>query len=242
MELEFVRGVRYNPGRAEEARTIAESLDVVLTAHAPYFVNLNGRDEGLRRRSAEMVKETARALKNYGGKSVAIHAGAYGPYPPEVVYHRIKSLLLEIVRELRKEDNWVQVRPETMGKSGQFGSLEEVIRLAKEVPGVFPCLDFAHLHARSGGKLNTFKEFCSVLEMMSQNIGKNALADLHLHVSGIEYTPKGEKRHLTLRESDFRYRDLLKALKEFNAQGVVICESPVLEEDALLLKKEYLKL
>lgn len=242
MELEFVRGVRYNRERAEEAREVASNLDVVLTAHAPYYVNLNGAEEELRRRSAEMIKETGRALKNYGGKSVAFHAGAYRKHPPEIVYRQIKNLLADIVRELRKEDNWVQVRPETMGKSSQFGSLEEVISLSREIPGVFPCIDFAHLHARTGGKVNTFKEFCEVLELVRNTLGKAALADLHLHISGIEYTAKGERRHLPLQKSDLDYKALLKALKEFNAQGVIICETPVMEEDALILKREYLKL
>jgi deoxyribonuclease-4 len=242
MELEFVRGVRYNRERADEARQVATDLDVALTAHAPYYINLNGADEALTRRSAEMVKEAARALRAYGGRSVAFHAGAYGSQPPESVYRKVQALVAEIVRELRKEDNWVQVRPETMGKSGQFGSLDEVLRLSKGVPGVLPCLDFAHLHARSAGKMNTVREFCEVLERVAQTLGKSALADLHLHISGIEYSAKGERRHLALKESDFNFRGWLKALKEFNAQGVVICESPIMEEDALVLKKEYLKL
>jgi len=242
MEIEFVRGVRYNPERAEEAREVAAALDVALTAHAPYYVNLNGADEDQRRGSAEMIKETARALKNYGGKSVAFHAGAYGEHTQEATYRKVKNLVSEIVKELRKEDNWVQIRPETMGKQGQFGSLEEVLRLSREVPGVLPCLDFAHLHARSAGKMNTVKEFCEILDAVGRTLGKGALADLHLHISGIEYSARGERRHLPLRDSDFNFKGLLRALKEFNAQGVVICESPLMEEDAMLLKKEYLRL
>ena len=60
-----------------------------------------------------------------------------------------------------------------------------------------------------------------------------------MHISGIEYGSNGEKNHLILKESDFNYPDLLVALKEFNVRGLVICESPNLEEDALLLSKTY---
>jgi deoxyribonuclease-4 len=103
---------------------------------------------------------------------------------------------------------------------------------------VLPCIDFSHLHARTGAE-NSLAEFKRTLNRYSKVIGKASLKDLHLHVSGIEYTPKGERRHLLLKESDFKYRDLLKALKSAGAGGVLICESPNLEDDALLLKRSY---
>ena len=62
---------------------------------------------------------------------------------------------------------------------------------------------------------------------------------MHIHCSGIKYGPKGELKHLDLEESDFNYKELLKALKEFNVKGLFVCESPNLEDDALLMKKYY---
>ena len=80
------------------------------------------------------------------------------------------------------------------------------------------------------------------MSKVEKRLGKDALNNLHIHAQGIEFNEKGERRHMMLNESGFNYNDLLKALKEFNAKGVVICESPVLEEDALILAREYAKI
>ena len=128
-----------------------------------------------------------------------------------------------------------------MGKISQFGSLEELLNLCSEVEGLAPCLDFAHLHARTG-KYNSYYEFKSVLNQVEKRLGRPALDNLHLHVSGINYSNKsGEIMHLNLRESDFKYTELLQALKEQEVKGAVICESPNLEEDALHLQETYFK-
>ena len=105
-----------------------------------------------------------------------------------------------------------------------------------------PCVDFSHLHARSNGKFNTRNEFQQVLEEIEKVLGRDGLENMHIHLSGIAYSEKGEKNHLKLEESDMNYKDLLKVWKEFKIAGVVICESPNVEEDALLLKNEFYKL
>ncbi|MBW2972460.1 hypothetical protein KY359_05480, partial [Candidatus Woesearchaeota archaeon] len=99
-------------------------------------------------------------------------------------------------------------------------------------------VDFAHLHARTG-KLNTYDEFCSILTELEKGLGKTVLNNMHIHMSGINYSAKGERNHLVLKESDFKYKELMKAFKEFRIKGVVICESPNIEGDALLMKKAY---
>ena len=102
-----------------------------------------------------------------------------------------------------------------------------------------PCIDFAHLHARSNGKFNTENEFNEILIKYEKELGKIALENMHIHLSGINYGEKGEKNHLILENSDMNYKDLLKVLKEFKCKGVIVCESPNVEQDALLLKKIY---
>jgi deoxyribonuclease-4 len=125
-----------------------------------------------------------------------------------------------------------------MGKRTQFGSLDEVLALSAEIEGVMPCLDFSHMHAREG-KENSYSEFITILSKLENTLGKEGLSNMHMHISGIEYDKNGEKKHLTLQESDLKYIELLEALKEFKVKGLVICESPSLEEDALLLRKTY---
>ena len=105
-----------------------------------------------------------------------------------------------------------------------------------------PCIDFSHLHARSNGKMNSYEEFSSALEKAESALGRKALKELHCHVSGIEYSEKGERKHLNLKESDLNYVELLRALKEFGCAGVIVCESPSIEGDALVLKKAYVGL
>ena len=107
---------------------------------------------------------------------------------------------------------------------------------------VMPCIDFSHLHARSGGKNNSLEEFHENLSLVENKLGKKALNELHMHLSGIEYSDKGERKHLILKESDMNYKDLLQVLKDFKVKGWLICESPNLETDALILKKEFDKL
>ncbi|MBA7658287.1 hypothetical protein ES703_66236 [subsurface metagenome] len=130
------------------------------------------------------------------------------------------------------------IRPETMGKPSQFGTPKEIFDLCTELEGLAPCIDFAHWHARTGG-FNSYHEFASILEQLKKQLGRAALDNMHIHVSGIAYGGKGEIKHLNLKESDLQYAELLKALKDYEAKGVVICESPNLEEDAVLMQATY---
>ena len=130
------------------------------------------------------------------------------------------------------------VRPEITGKPSQFGTIEEVLNLSTELDKVAPCIDFAHWHARTG-EFNSYPEFTSTLQEVKERLGRAGLDDMHIHVSGIAYGKNGEIKHLNLKESDFHYRQLLQALRDCDAKGMVICESPNLEEDALLLQEAY---
>jgi deoxyribonuclease-4 len=157
----------------------------------------------------------------------------------EYVYNKVKDGLRQIIDVLNKDSIKIWIRPETTGKESQWGNLDEVIRISKEFDTVLPCVDFSHLHARSGGQFNTYGEFSNVLERMGNEIGEYALKNFHAHIAGIEYGAKGEKKHLNLQESDMNYKDLLKALKAFDVKGSIVCESPNIEGDAVLLQNFY---
>lgn len=238
MEIEFVRGVKMRPESALAVGRVAKKRGVRLSAHAPYFINLNAREPEKVSASRERVLQTARIGSLCGVESIVFHAAYYLGDPPSQVYAKIKNQVEEIVAQLRAEGNQVWLRPEVMGKATEFGTLEEILALSAELEGVAPCLDFSHWHARAGG-FTSYEDFVAVLELVEAKLGKQGLNNMHLHVSGIEYGNKGEKKHLNLKESDFRYVELLKALKDCKARGLVICESPNLEEDALLLQTEY---
>ena len=238
LELEFVRGVRIS----DKSRDAVSAATKVITAHAPFYVNLNAREEDKLEASVQRIIETAQVANELGGFSITFHAGYYLEQDAELVYNNIKSKIKEITDTLAKGGNKIWIRPETTGKATQWGDLEEIIRLSKEFETVLPCVDFSHLHARYNGISNTYDEFCAIFEQIGKELGQIALNNFHAHIAGIEYGAKGEKKHLNLEESDFNYKDLLKAFKTFDVKGAVVCESPNIEDDAKLLKDYYLSL
>ncbi len=162
-----------------------------------------------------------------GATDIIFHPGSYfGNDPAEVLKVAIPRLK-GCVEELRKAGNPVTIRPETMGKSAMLGSFEDTLEMSKAIKGVQPCMDFAHLHARPGdGTMNTVKEWTRILDAYQSSLGKEALKHLHIHLSGIEYGPKGEKNHLPVAESDLKLNYLFNVLNEFGCAGRILCESP----------------
>ena len=238
MEIEFVYGVKMGGAGARLVAETAAREGVKLSAHAPYFINFNAHEPEKIRASQDRVLQTARIAALCGAESVTFHTAFYLGDPPEKAYTTVKKYLAETLNQLKRENNRVWIRPEIAGKLSQFGSLEEILNLSTEIEGLAPCIDFAHWHARSG-KFNSYPEFTSILLQVKERLGRAALDDMHIHVSGIAYGKKGERKHLNLKESDFQYTELLKALNDYDASGIVICESPNLEEDALLLQATY---
>lgn len=238
MELEFVRGIKMGESAARNIGKLAKEKGIALSSHGPYFINLNAREAEKRTASQERLLDTVRIASLCGARTVVFHAAYYMGDSPDKAYSVVKKSLQDIMHKLKFEQNQVWVRPEVTGKISQFGTLEEVLSLSNEIEGVAPCIDFAHWHARTG-KFNSYAEFASILEQIERQLGRAALDNMHIHVSGIAYGAKGEIKHLNLKESDFDYVGLAKALKAFNVNGLVINESPNLEEDALLLQRTY---
>ncbi len=239
MELEFVRGVRMKEETAAKVKEAAQKYDVALSVHAPYYINLNSREPEKITASIERIYQSARIGNLCGADSIIFHPAYYHKDNSETVLKRVIKSLEELTQRLKDENIPVFLRPETTGKPTQFGDLRETVEMARTVDNVLPCIDFSHLHARSTGQYNTYEEFCDILSHIEDKLGRFGLENLHCHISGIEYGPKGEKNHLILEESDLNYKQLLKALRDFNVSGRVICESPNLEEDALLMQKFF---
>jgi deoxyribonuclease-4 len=241
MEMEFVRGVKMGEAAARLVAETATREGVRLSAHAPYFINLNAREPEKITASQGRILQTARIAAICGAGSIIFHAAYYLGDPPGKTYVTVKKHLAEVMSQLKRENNRVWVRPEVMGKPSEFGTVDEILSLCAELEGVGIGMDFAHWHARSGG-FNSYAEFASVLQQIKERSGDQALHNMHIHVSGIDYGKKGERKHLNLPESDLKYAELLRALRDFDAKGIVICESPNLEEDALLLQETYHRL
>jgi deoxyribonuclease-4 len=242
LEMEWVQGTP----PVSNVKSLTDALEeshkepqVVLSAHGSYYVNLAGEKDVIEK-SRERIFKACWCLWKAGGRNVVFHPAFYQKLSPEETHKMVVESLRIILAQMETEKiEGVLLRPETTGKPTQYGSLDEILRLSVELPNTRPTIDFAHLHARSGGKFNTYDEFCSVLEAVHKSLGNEGLQDLHVHMSGIEYTAKGERKHLPLEESDMNWRDLFKAFKSFDVSGTIICESPILEQDALLMQEYY---
>ena len=241
LELGWVRAVRVTEATCAAIKQTAEEQDVALSVHAPYFINLNADAEEWPK-SRQRLMDAAHYGHLAGASDVVFHPGSYFCKAPEEVLKVVLPRLRGCVDELRAAANPVILRPETMGKAAMLGSLEDALEMAKAVAGVAPCLDFAHLHARAGdGSMNTYDEWRTVLETYAKALGEEALHRLHIHLSGIEYSAKGKREHLTMADADLDIKALLCALKDFDCQGRILCESPIMEEDALNLRKAWLE-
>ena len=240
MELGWVRSVRVSDSTAEKIKEAGIERDVALSVHAPYYINLNA-DEEEWPKSRKRLMDASRAGYISGATDIVFHPGSYFNQPPAEVLKTAIPRLEDCVQELRAEGNPVVLRPETMGKGAVLGSLEDTLEMSK-IDGVEPCLDFAHLHARPGdGSINSTREWMEVLETYLKALGEESLKRLHCHISGIEYTEKGEQNHLIISESDFNLEALFQALLEVKAGGRMLCESPTLEEDALFVQQAWRK-
>lgn len=241
LEAEFVHGVRISTDSVLEVqKAVADGF--VVTCHGPYYINLNAKEPDKVEASIKRISDTARIAKTLGAYSITYHAAFYMGGEKGNVFDTVAKHTETIMKTLKEEENNVWIRPETTGKATQWGDLEEIVKLSKMFDNVLPCVDFAHLHARSNGSYNTYDEFCKIFEFIGNELGDVALNNFHAHLAGIEYSAKGEKKHLILEASDMNYKDLLKAFKHFNVKGVVVCESPNIEGDAKLLKDYYLSL
>jgi deoxyribonuclease-4 len=238
LELGWVQSVNVTPATCALIAATATQHSLPLSVHAPYFINLNAKKEEWPN-SRKRLMDAAHFGNLAGATDIIFHPGSYFERPQAALKLAIQRLE-GCVRVLRKAGNPVTLRPELMGKSAMLGSLEDVLQMALQVPGVLPCLDIAHLHARGGdGSINTTAEFRDALQHMRTVLGAAALRNMHIHISGIAYGPTGEEKHLTFAEGDLRYRDFLKVLAELGCSGRMLVESPIMETDALHLQRVW---
>lgn len=238
MQLEFAHGVRMKEEVSSGLRKISYELGVPLTSHGPYYINLNAREQDKIDSSVERIIQTAKISDLCGAESMTFHAAFYMKDSPYDVFDLVEKSMNVIEERLSRLDIEIELRPELTGKTSQFGSLEELISLTKNVNSCRPCMDFSHLYARTG-LYNDEKGFNEVLDTLVEELGANSIKNMHIHISGISSNSKGDLKHINLEESDFNWKELLKVLKERGTRGYMICNSPNLEEDAIKLKEFF---
>jgi deoxyribonuclease-4 len=243
MEIEFVRGVRIKEEQANEIKKTAERLDVALSSHAPYFINLCSTDEYKVLNSKRNIFEAARATFWCGGTITVFHPGYYQGLTTSEAYQNAKKNLNELHEKISKSKiNGVILGAETVGKKSQFGGFFEVIKLAQELQFVKPVLDFAHMHARGDFNIRNEDDYRKIFAIIEKEL-PDYVKNLHIHFSEINYGEKGERNHLPLCSNNTPpFKPLLKVLKENGYSGTIISESPKLEFDAIIMRDEYARI
>ena len=213
MEVEFTYGVRMSDGQAKKLGDRARELDVELSVHCPYYINLASSDKTKLSASKKRILDSSKKAHLLGTRYVVFHAGFYQERSKKETFQLIKKEIKDMAAAIKK-DKWdkVLLAPETTGKASQFGSLNELLELRREA-GCELCVDFAHLLARDD-RIDYDEVFNKL----------KGIDHIHAHFSGIEYTEKGERRHLITDKKAIK--PLVEKILEYNLDITIINESP----------------
>ncbi|MFB6088725.1 MAG: TIM barrel protein [Candidatus Aenigmatarchaeota archaeon] len=223
-EIEFVRGVYLNNEKAEKMGKVAKKEGISLSIHAPYYVNLCSKKK--KEASMKRILDSAERGEKMGATVVVFHPGYYKDLSKEEAWNRV----MEACEEMNEDVEEVKLGLETTGKHSQFGTLDEIMRITEKLENCVPVIDFAHLYAKKYGKIDYGKILDKINELQIDH--------LHTHFSNIEYTSKGEKKHLKLNGKP-PFKPLAKEIIERGLDITLISESPILEKDSLKMKKIF---
>ena len=242
-EYQCGRGVRLGLDKAAEMARRAEKPDILFSVHAPYFISMSSMVEETRLKSIDYILQSCRLVRALGGRRVIFHSGSCGKQSREEAREKALDTMQRMVKAVDEEGfDDITLCPETMGKIGQLGTLDEVLALCGVDKRITPCIDFGHLNARTLGGIQTKQDYADILDRMQQVLQDERARNFHVHFSRIEWSKGGEKRHWTFADTQFgpEYPPLIQLLKERQLSPVIICESAGTQaEDALSMQKYY---
>ena len=242
-EYQCGHGVRLGLEKAQKMAVDAAARDILFSVHAPYYISMSSLEEDKRLNSIQYLLQSAAVCKALGGQRVIFHSGSCGKQSREAALEKALDTLRRAQAAL-DEAGYPEIIlcPETMGKIGQLGTLDEVLELCKVDPRITPCIDFGHLNARTLGGIASKADYAAILDRMEETLGDVRAKRFHVHFSRIEYSAGGEKRHWTFAETQFgpEPEPLMELLRERGLAPVIICESAGTQaEDAGTLKKLF---
>lgn len=242
-EYSFGRGVRIKDETAASVGEAFKNANIEISVHAPYYINLATPDEGKAENSFFYIIESAKKCRMFGGRRIVFHPACQGDLTREeavkLTEKRMKTLRDKIYENKLSDMIFC---PETMGKSAQIGTIEEITSFCKIDECFVPCVDFGHVNARENGSLKTEKDFFDRLSFMISELGYEKMKNFHVHFSKIEYTLKGEVKHLTFEDRKYgpEFEPLAASLKKANLEPYIVCESAGTQDvDALYMKRAY---
>jgi len=237
MELEFVRGVKMSVDVAKEVGKVAKQLDVALSIHAPYYINLTSAEAPKIAASERMIADTLSRAAAMDAVVIAIHAGWYGKLNPEQATEQMITKFTKLAKlsEQRGWDN-VKIGTETTGRMSQWGTLDEILELCKAVPQCMPVIDWAHLYARAGGNI----DYTAILDKVKR------FKHLHCHFEGIKFSSKAPGTGNELSHTPINghppFEPLAREIVKRKLDVTIIAEGPTLEQDSLKMKRIFEKL
>ena len=242
-EYAFNKGVRITDEKAIKIGQIFKENNIELSVHGPYYINLANPDELMADKSKGYILESLKKMKLMGVKRLVVHPGSLMKNSREVAFELVMARLKELVVLLDEYGfNDIYVCPETMGKHGQVGTVEEIAQMCAIDKRIIPTLDFGHINAYTLGGLKTEEDFKNVFLTLEKYMGER-YKNVHIHFSKIMYGPKGELKHLTFDEDDEYGPDfqlLAKVLKDLDISATIICESRGLQtRDAVKMKNIF---
>ena len=229
---------------AENLGAEARKNDVRLSLHGSYYVNLCGKKEVVEASKKRLIA-CATAANWMGAYVVVFHTGFYGRLEKNYAFRTCVDALKDIVATMRGLGiRNVKLGPETMGKVSQVGSLDEILTICEEVEQTQLVIDWGHLHARHQGRFRKTADLRAAAETVERRLGTEAARTIHCHFSKIEFTDKGERRHHVLDEARYGpdFEMLAEVMVEFKMRPVIICETPLLDVDAMKMRDTYLKI
>ena len=242
-EYQCGHGVRLGLEKAAKMAVDAAERDIRFSVHAPYYISMSSLEEEKRLNSVQYLLQSAAVCKALGGRRIIFHSGSCGKQSREAALEKALDTMRRAVEALDAAGYGdMTLCPETMGKIGQLGTLDEVLALCGVDKRITPCIDFGHLNARTLGGIRSKADYASILDRMEEVLGDERAKNFHVHFSRIEYSAGGEKRHWTFAETQFgpEPQPLMELLAERGCVPVIICESAGTQaEDAQTMQKMY---
>jgi deoxyribonuclease-4 len=229
---------------AEHLRVEARKNDILVSMHGSYYVNLSGKKEVVDASKRRLVA-CATAAQWMGAYVLVFHMGFYGHLEKSYAFKTCLEALKDIVETMNSLGiRNVKLGPETMGRVYQVGTLDEILTICEEVEQTQLVIDWSHMHARRQGRFRKVADFRAVVEEVERRLGTEAARDMHCHFSKIEYTDKGERRHHVLDEAGYGpdFEMLAEVMAEFKMRSVMICETPILDVDAMKMRDTLRKI
>jgi deoxyribonuclease-4 len=227
-EYSFGRGVNISRKTAEEIGAEADKFGIEISVHAPYYINFASLEEDKAQNSVNYLLYSLQELRAFGGKRCVFHVGAQGKQPRNEAFARVRDKLaqaLDFYKQNGLDD--LLVCPETMGKQAQIGTSDEIIELCKLAENVYPCVDFGHINALTGGTLKTKDDFKKLIDKFFDGLGENKTKNMHVHFSKIQYGDKGEIRHLTFEDEIYGpdFEPYAEVIVEYGLTPHILSES-----------------